>query len=82
MADEKLHLGVRKLMMAEITAHPDQYKVCESCRLIWKAKARVCGACGAYRWEYDGRVVLATAAMVLAERLSHIPGVVPRLTKL
>jgi hypothetical protein len=79
-ADKKLQLGVRKIMMAAITAHPDHYKVCESCRWIWKSSTRICGACGAYRWEYDCHTVIAMAAAILPQRISQIPGVVPRLT--
>jgi ribosomal protein L32 len=67
-AEKKFHLGARRLVIDEITTHPERFKVCQSCGMVSSTKARICGDCGAYRWDYDQSIVLATASRILFEK--------------
>jgi len=79
-AEEKFHLEGRKARMARVAANPEEHKVCECCRSVWKLRTRICGICGAYRWEYDREIVLATAAIIARHPFPQTLGTVPRLS--
>jgi len=73
------HLKFRRSKRDLFVARPYEYKVCDQCRSIAFAKARVCAVCHAYRWNESVNFVVRVARQIGENPFPLTAGVVPRL---